>query len=249
MQFSDTTNNQGIIQTCESTVFGNEDYGKISDNTARLQTFTRHCNRALDNIAISIHEADSRWEWDDTNYSDYPIATADLVGGQQDYQLSTDHLRIISVEVQSDDGRWSEIEPIDQSGIPGARTEFLKEDGRPRFYDKLANSIFLYPAPAAAQVTTTAGLKIYFQRQADYFDPSDTTKVPGIPTHFHELVPMWASQKYMFDNNQHDKANILRQEIIDKQERKLKMFFDRRDGDITSKITVRDNRRGRNSAR
>ena len=83
MVFNDTTNKSGIIQDCEFWLFSGN-YGQISGSADLLNQFTALSNRALDSITNSILESDDRWEYDDTTYTDYPIATANLVNGQGD---------------------------------------------------------------------------------------------------------------------------------------------------------------------
>ena len=80
LQFSDTSATKGgLIQECESQVFGDNSYGRISNDASLLATFTRYINEALNRVASLIMTADGRWQWDDTNTTDYPIGTTDLV--------------------------------------------------------------------------------------------------------------------------------------------------------------------------
>jgi len=149
MQFSDTSTKNGLIQECETWLFGN-DYGAISGNTNLLATFTRLLNTGLDEVTASIMEVDGRWQYDDTNYTDFPIATTNLVVGQQDYQLSVSHIKILGVEIKDNNGDWYAVAPLDQQDIRRsghALTEFLEENGRPQYYDITGGSVFLYPPP------------------------------------------------------------------------------------------------------
>lgn len=231
MQFSDTSNYNGLIQAAESTLFGADDgYGQISGNTTRLKTFTRYINRALDECTREILRSDARWEFDDSTYTTYPIATADLVASQQDYPLSVSHLKITRVEAKDANGNYQKLIPIDQSQIGEGLVEFESTDGMPKYYDKLANSVFLYPAPAAASVTTTAGLKVYYQREPNYYAYSDTTKESGLPEIFDGLLKDIACRMYALDNSMYEKADRLVGEI-DKGYQQMTDFFNRREKD------------------
>jgi len=213
MQYSDTSTNQGIIQEIESILFSS-DYGKISGSTSLLQTFTRYCNQALDHITTNILECDNRWQYDDTTYTDFPIATGNLVNNQKDYQLAVTHLKILGISVKDSTGNWQKLMQIDPQDYPLIdRDELWKTASVPLYYDIMANSVFLYPAPATAQMTLTAGLKIYYQRPPNYFATTDTTKVPGFPSLFHRLVALWASLFYCQANTITDKASSLTSEI------------------------------------
>ena len=202
MQFNDTTTKNGLIQECETWLFGSN-YGAITDDANSLATFTRLLNHGLNETATLIMGADGKWQYDDTNYTDFPIATTALVVGQVDYQLDVDFLKIESVEVRQSSGDYYRLKQLDitdltQKGI--TVSEFLDEDGLPQFYDLRGSSIMLYPAPRATDVTTTAGLKVYFQRNPSYFASGDTTKTPGIPTPFHDIPVLFACAKYAKSN-------------------------------------------------
>lgn len=207
MQFNDTTNKQGIIQECESILYASN-YGSISGNSELLQTFTRYANQALDKILPSIIQADGRWQWDDNNQTDYPISSTNIVAGQKDYQFNTTHLNIWRVETIDSNGKETRLLPIDQSDIQTALSSFQSTSGVPQFYDKVANSIFLYPTPATS---VSSGLRVYFQRGVSYFLTTDTTKEPGFSSVFHRLVPLWASYFHAFSQRLSQKDDILKE--------------------------------------
>lgn len=199
MQFSDTSTKNGLIQECEDLVFGN--YGDISSNSDRLYQFTRLINEALNRVTSLILKSDGRWQFDDNNNTDFPIGTTSLVttagSEQQDYALDVTHLKILGVEVKNSDGDFYGLTPIDQVDImDNSVTNFLSTPGKPQYYDKLGNSIFLYPPPLAADVTASGGLKVRFQRPPSYFVYTDTTKVPGFNSLYHRLVALIASRDY-----------------------------------------------------
>jgi hypothetical protein len=206
LQFSDTATKQGIIQECEYLVFGDNGYGRISGDTNLLATFTRLTNEALNSIASLIMQSDNRWQWDDINDTDFPVATTNLVttlnSEQQDYSFDVTFLKILRVEVLDSAGNWTKLQPIDQSDIyDQSLTDFLKTAGQPLYYDKVGNSVFLYPKPLATAVTSANGLKVYFQRPPSYFTASDTTKQPGFNSLYHRLVALKASFDYAMVNS------------------------------------------------
>lgn len=200
--FNDTSSAKaGLIQECESQVFGDNSYGRISGDAALLATFTRYINEALNRVVNLILTADGRWQFDDTNNTDFPIATTNLVttlgSEQQDYSFDITMLRILRIEVMDNTGAWNKLSPIDEADLyDQSVSDFLKTPGMPVYYDKQGVSIFLYPKPLATAVTSTAGLKIWFQRPPSYFLTSDTTKVPGFNSMYHRLVALIASRDY-----------------------------------------------------
>lgn len=206
MQFSDTTTKQGIIQDCESILFG-DNYGQISGDSNLLATFVRNSNRALDKATTLIFDADGRWQWDDTNNTDYPIATTNLVAGQQDYRFNVSHLRIHEVQVKSGDS-WIKLVSLDPRDYRRPLDEIFGS-GTPTHYDKLADALFLYPNP---NYDLSDGLKVFFQREASYFTASDTTKEPGFAKNFHRFISLWACYDYAFAK-QLPITKVLRDEI------------------------------------
>lgn len=235
MTFNNTTTKDGIIQDCEFWLFASN-YGAISGNANNLATFTSLSNRALDSVVTSIFESDDRWEFDDTTYSDYPIATTDLNNGQRDYVLSVSHLKVTRVEIKNSTGDWVKLKPIDLVDIQQARDEFMKEDGQPMYYDKLANSVFLYPAP---NYDSTGGLRVYYQREPNYFLSTDTDKEAGFATVLHRLISLKASYDYAVANNLTDKITVLGAEI-EKKNLELRKFYGRRNKDEILKVIPRD---------
>jgi hypothetical protein len=104
--------------------------------------------------------------------------------------------------VQDAVGAWHLLQPIDQKEIYNqSLTDFMKTSGLPQYYDKLGNSVFLYPKPLAAAVTLSGGLKIWFQRPPSYFTTGDMTKEPGFNSLFHRLVALIACRNYATDRS------------------------------------------------
>lgn len=237
MTFNDTTTKNGLIQECETWLFGS-DYGAISNNTNQLHTFTRLLNNGLDETATLILQTDGKWSFDDQNYTDYPIAYTDLVAGQKDYTLDVSHFKIIGVEVKDSEGNYVAIPQINYRDIRQAGqtpTEFYETDGMPVCYEPFTPSLFLYPSPSATDVTLTAGLKLRFQRNPSYFVYTDTTKAPGIPSIFHDIPVLFACAKYAKSNSMNDKARELDNEIA-RRKADMKAFFNTRDVDVKKRL-------------
>ena len=167
-------------------------------------------NNAYDRVASLIIKVDGRWQWDDTNQTDLPIATTALVSGQSDYSLATSHLEITRVELKDQGGNWSFLNPIDQNDVKIALNQFATS-GTPIAYDKLGSSVFLYPIPNYSQ---DASLKLYFQRGPDKFDSSQVTagtKQPGFSSLYHDLIPLWTAYDYWLVNDPSMTTRILNQ--------------------------------------
>jgi len=84
-------------------------------------------NLAIDYIMAKIFQVGGRWQYDDSNHTDYPFITTDLVAGQRDYSFTADGsgnliLDVYKVMVMNEAGRYEEIYPVDMSLKVAQRT-------------------------------------------------------------------------------------------------------------------------------
>lgn len=212
MVFSNTTTEGGIAEVTRRLVNANTTNYPIKELTANT-------NNALDIAMGHYLLVDTRWEFDDTNHTDLPIGTTDLVANQEDYSFAQDEngydiLRITRVSVMDANGDFQLLKSIDQSEVGVAMSEYKKTAGQPAEVDILANSFFLKPKPSYSQ---TAGIKVHFIRQLDYFVSTDTTKEAGIPSPYHMYFVY------------HNAVEWLLAHGTDRQMRKLPIFEKRRD--------------------
>lgn len=183
-------------------LFGDSGYTQISGNTNRLYQFTARLNRAQDKFISLALSADGRWQYDDTNNTDYPIATTNIVANQRDYPLDVTMLEVEKVVIlpSASSLLFNTIIPIDITDNSALSVAYIENNannvGVPIAYDKTANSIILQPTPNYA---STGGLKIYFKRGANYFIYTDTTKVPGFASIFHDYLAVHAALGYAVD--------------------------------------------------
>jgi hypothetical protein len=154
-------------------------------------------------------------QWDDTNHTDQPISTTDLVDSQEDYNVFLaapsaleDWLTIEEVAVKSNDDLWKNLRPIDKRNVYNW-TEFNKTDGEPVYYDFNGTSLLLKPS---SNYDKTDGLKIYFQRAPSYFSSTDTTKRPGFASIFHSYLSLSASYRWARDKGQPN-SEVLKRDL------------------------------------
>ena len=223
MVYSDTSTNLGIIQDITfKTGVGTSQY--------TLADRTRSINNWYMKVVNWIIEADGRWQWDDTNQTDRPCASTDLVDGQQDYTVlnakpSTiqDWLQIDRVEILDSNDNAIEITPIDQTEVKQALTEFQDTDAQPMYYDFRGNSVYFYPAP---NYDSTKGLTVYFKRAPLVFAASDTTKKPGFASTFHEILSLGAKYDWEVAKAPEKSEQTLRDITI--MEQRIKQFYSKR---------------------
>lgn len=233
LAFSNTSSKNGIIQGIERTLFGDNGDGRISGNTTLLAYFTSDINLALDRAFSLIFNAEGRWQFDDSNHTDYPIITTNLVANQRDYSFTADQnsnliLHIHKVLIAGDDGIYREIKAVDvqkdedTTGFWDGRNT----TGTPVQYDKTANAIFLDPIPSYSE---TNGLKIYISREASYFTTSDSTKKAGIAGIFHEYLILRPCWEYAFRNGLSN-AGAIQNEML-RMEQEIVHYYSKRNKD------------------
>lgn len=222
MEFSNTTTKQGIINQIEKlTGLGDT---VISGNATYLKQFTGDVNNAYSRVAMLILQADGRMQWDDPNHTNAPTADADLVSGQKKYEVFEalptalqDWLQVETVNILDENDNGVKLEPIDIQDLEVAESEYRDVNGTPVKFDFNGSEIKLYPSPDYAK---TDGLTIFFKRSPSYFASTDTTKVPGFATLFHEILPLWASYWWgvskglEYVNNVRNEITILEKELI-----------------------------------
>jgi len=194
LQYSDTTNGYGIIQTCESQC--NLGATTISGDATLLKEFTRYANKTLSNIWSVIFSAYGGWQYDDSNQTNLPQATDTLTSGTAVYAFPTGTVAIRGVEIKKTGGVWEQLIPVTQEQIQqqGAIGEFMKTSSTPRYYQVQGETIKLYPTP---NFTQAASLKVFIDRGIVAFTTADTTNTPGFVSEFHDAVPVGMSIEWM----------------------------------------------------
>jgi hypothetical protein len=220
MDYSDTSLKNGILQTCEL-LLDLGDAGITGNATLKAQFTNLLNNDAYDEVIAEILRNEGTWIWDDFNegntrlpvasqtltvtagseVSNYALPNGSSNSGLADSDAST-FLRLIKVQVKDAAGYFQNLLPIDEGAFDQPLETVFATPGFPQYYDQVGTSLILYPAPLAARVTATNGLKITFQRDKVDFVVADTTKQPGFPSIYHYLLPLimsetWAAIKGM----------------------------------------------------
>lgn len=187
--FDDPSGKQGICQDidffCKSTLATYPKADKV-----------RNVNLGLDAVADLIQKVSDTWHWEDTNQTDLPIATTNLVANQRDYSINTAFLTILGVYIKksSTATAYTEI-------TLGTKTNVFQADtaitGVPSTFFPYGNSLFLDPMPNAS---ITTGLKIAFERNIIYFATDATTATVPYNPQFTRLATMYACRDYSMAN-------------------------------------------------
>lgn len=160
-----------------------------------LKQFTAKINDTVSQIWSWIFQSYGGWTYDDSNYTDLPESTTNLVAGQTKYALASDMLTVNRVEVTDSTGNVRKLKSIPQEQIAGVGIAQFAPPlyGFPAYYRLTDGVIEILPAPS---VNVTDGLAVYFERDSVQFASTDTTRTPGFASPYHRLVSVGASIKW-----------------------------------------------------
>lgn len=200
MQFNPTDKSISLVGDIDFLLFGdsstlNTDYSLIDR--------TRNINVAWDEAVTELYKADPNHQWDDTNNTDFPIATTALTSGLDHYTMLDSSLVVHRVRMKDAQGNWITL-------LPRLRREFtdteLNATGTPSAYYKLAEAIFPLPVP---DYGVAAGVELTFQRGGNHFTTASTTAKPGFNSQFHQILSISAALRYAMANGMSEKAASL----------------------------------------
>lgn len=197
-----------------------------SDSTA-FPTATRliYANQAQSKIAGLIIGTDGRWNWDDSNQTNLPIGTTDLVSGQEDYSFDDEFLKVKKVQILDASGNTQKLTSKDMTDYTTTYQDNAASGGTPTFYDKDGRSIYLDPIP---DYNSTAGLKVYFQRTTKDITSFGATS-PGFVSTEHELIAYMISIPYCM--KYHPERVVAYQNEVVRGMRAIEEFYSRRSKD------------------
>ncbi len=194
MQFSDTSTKLGIIQACER--YTNKGDAAISGNATLLAEFTAHINEIQRRVWNTIFSSYGGWQYDDSNQTDLPSASATITADQTSYSIPTGALTIRGIEVKNTGSVWTRLAPLTEEMIRErqAMGEFFKTSGSPQYFQLVGDSIRLYPA---SNYTQASSFKVFFDRGSVAFASGDTTKTAGFASEYHGILPLGAALEYL----------------------------------------------------
>jgi hypothetical protein len=184
----------------------------ISGDSTKLSQFTASINRAYGSVISWIFKVDGRWHWDDSNQTDFPISTTTLIANQRDYTLPAALLHIRQVEILNTAGDYYTLDFMSDDDYRLRNNKEQEDAGIPTHYYLLGNSVFIYPKTTSSFATLSAGIRLTYDRYADYFTTADTTQAPGFAEPFHKILAYIASAEYCLSNDM-PRQNTLEMEV------------------------------------
>lgn len=236
MVFSESTNKTGMYELFQ-------DLTSTNSSSYSAYKFARDINNAYADYFMVAIGSSGKWEVDDTNHSDYPEISINLVSGQYDYPFTTDasstpnqilDIERVEVAVDSSASNWIKLEPYDEMGGDNSIVYDRTQTGKPTRYAKRANGIFLDSTP---DYSCTNGLRVFFARTPSYFVGTDTTKKPGIPDAHHEYLVYRSAYLYSVKNLPQLSNGYFA--VLQGIEKKIKEYYARRNRDEHRNIGVK----------
>jgi hypothetical protein len=230
MDYNSTTTKDGLLQSIE--FWTNLGDGVITGDTLLKAVFTNRLNRRLDRYLGMLGAGSRQAQIDDTNFTNQPYSYFDIVSGQHDYEFLTDEdgnaiSDITAVLYKS----GSNYELLDKTTLDDKDATLIMSPnsdstGTPTEYLERNNTIFLSPVPSSS---LEEGGKIFYKRCPSYFATTDTTKEPGIPFQFHEMIAIGASYDWLLVNKSNAQTLITRVEAeLMKWEREFRVYVELR---------------------
>lgn len=226
MKFNSVADKDGLIQMCELTT--GIGLAGISGSASDLAWFTNLINQQCRIVAGWIFQSCKDWHFDDSNHTDFPIATATLVDDRYDYSLPTEMLKLRKVEIMKSDGDYYELKIIKTKDKRLRNNLFQEDASLPTHYYKEGNSLIVYPKVDSSLVTTAKGLRLTFNREIDAFTTADTTQEPGFKDVFHPILYYGASMEWAMIKGKDKIANFC-QLKINELRMELKKFYSNQD--------------------
>lgn len=187
MQFSDTTNLTGIVETLARYT------GTQTSTTSSysLAAKTVDINNAYVYFLNLASKAAGKQQVDDLNNSTLPLVLLDIVSGTANYAMKVDEasptnqiLQLQKLSIKDANGKWTDyLTQIDKNEVD--ISQYQDVTGTPEYFDLIGNNIIFYPTP---NYSASDAIELTVTRTPVYFTTSDTTKKPGIPDMYHEYL-------------------------------------------------------------
>ena len=143
-------------------------------------------NAELTSLQINILRDRGALEFDDLNYANVPIATFNTTANTPGYKLVEDEdgneiLTIHKVAIKIGDN----LTDVPRQTVAEGNQDVMKQTSQsvPQKYYEVGNSIYFSPIPDGSYEVT-----VWLDRAMDFLLTSDTTKEPGLPTAYHNLL-------------------------------------------------------------
>ncbi len=187
----------------------------------------RSINSGYDDLVLQIWKSDNEWRYDE-GVDHLPIACANLVKGQRDYQIPSEARTIERVEVNMG-GENIRLSPMPEDD-PGTHEN---KEGTPRFYYIKGRSLYLFPT---ADKAVDEGLCVYLSKSVNPLE-EDTDEVK-VDREFVRYIIMSAVRDWFFSTKQtREYRNALNE--IERMKQDIQDFYSKRNRGLRKGFKVR----------
>jgi hypothetical protein len=191
----------------------------------------RDVNSEMAAIRTSILRDRGVLEFDDVNYTDLPIGTFAIASDGVCKLTEDQNSNLIDTIHKVAFLNGSEWVDVPRVTLGEGNQDVLLNPGTqpvPTSYYEVGNSI-VFPGVSGGTA------KVWFDREHDGITTGDTTKVPGIPTAYHQLLAYRVALNYAVDKSLPNENSILRR--IQLEEQRLEQYEENRRADEATVLT------------
>lgn len=228
MQISDTTNKNGLLQSCEFyTSIGD---GGITGDAILKAQFVNLINRRYER-ALGMLGSTSRLSGvDDTNYTNQPFSYFDISATQNDYQFLVDALGNSITDITDvlilPSTSATEYVTLSKLSLDEDASSIMSPNpsnvGVPTGYLEANNTVFFNTIP---NYTKANGGKIFYKRVPSYFVVGDTTKQPGFNAEHHQMLSLGAAYDWIISHSPSNTILVTRIEAeLNRAEKEFKTY-------------------------
>lgn len=192
-------------------------------------------NNSYDKLHSIILDSQDEWDFDDSNNTELPIATTDLLANTDIYAIPDTLYRLNKVEINYGSGFIKAL-PLDLNENFLSEDELLaRASSSTPYYRIFGQTIQFYPKPTAE---VSNGLKLYYDRAITHFTSDEYTAgtaKPGLDQLWHDYISLGASVdgaiKYSLSN-----LNVLETKLQEMEQR-IRRYYGKKTTDRKVKIT------------
>jgi hypothetical protein len=210
-------------------------YTSLDENIFQATDRLIAINNAYDKLHSIILDSQDEWDFDDSNNTELPIATTDLLANQDIYAIPDTLYRLNKVEINYGAGFIKAL-PLDLNENFLSEDELLQRSNvSTPYYRIFGQTIQFYPKPTAE---VSNGLKLYYDRAITHFTSDEYTAgtvKPGLDQLWHDYIALQASLDGAVKYNLVNKGDL--SNLLQEMEQRIRKYYGKKTTDRKLKLT------------
>lgn len=210
-------------------------YTSLDENIFQATDRLIAINNAYDKLHSIILDSQDEWDFDDSNNTELPIATTDLLASTGMYAIPDTLYRLNKVEINYGSGFVKAL-PLDLNETSLSEDEILaRASSATPYYRIFGQTIQFYPTPTAE---VSDGIKLYYDRAITHFTSDEYTAgtvKPGLDQLWHDYIALQASLDGAIKFNLVNKADLAN--TITDIEQRIRRYYGKKTTDRKLKLT------------